>query len=457
MLQRVVLPQLGQTMEEGTIETWHKSEGDYVEKGEVLFDLTTDKATLEVQAFAEGVLKKILAGEGDVVPVNDVVALIGAEDDEVPEDLSELTGKKVPATKPPAQADAVGGGEATGEADAPAPAPQAAPAAAAASGPAPGRIFSSPRARKVAREKHVAVEALTGSGPNGRIIERDVLAHLESLEGISYTPAAAEAAFDEGVSLLDVAAVCESERVSEQDVRDAVESGKVTRATGGAAQTVQLSPMRRTIAERMTASKQSVPHFYLVGDVPMRQAVEFVGEYAAAHDLKVTPTALIVKAMGMALREHPAMNASFRDGSLTMHGACNVGVAVGVEDGLFVPVVRDADRRSLAQVAQDIRSLARTAREGGLRPDQYEGGCATVSNLGMFGVDFFQPIINPPESCILGVGAIQDKVVAVDGGIRIEPICTLSLAADHRVVDGVAAAQFFRTVREILADPSGIE
>ena len=454
MLQRVVLPQLGQTMEEGTIEKWHKEEGDYVEKGEVLFDLTTDKATLEVQAFAEGILKKILAPEGSVVPVNDVVALIGAEDDEVPDDLSELTGKKVPATKPPAQAESVGGGEATTE---PAEAPEA-PSAPQAAPARQGRIFSSPRARKVAEEKHVAIETLRGTGPNGRIIERDVQAYLESLEGLSYTPAAAEVAYEEGVSLVDVASVAGEGRITEDDVRQAIESGKVRRAaTGGQVQTVPLSPMRKTIAQRMTASKQNVPHFYLVGDVLMRDAVEYLAEYSVEHDAKVTATALIVKAMGMALSEHPNVNASYEGDSLTMHGSCNVGVAVSVEDGLFVPVVRDADRKSLLQIATDIRSLARAARDGKLTPDQYEGGCATVSNLGMFDVDFFQPIINPPESCILGVGAIKDKVVAVDGGIRIEPVCTFSMAADHRVVDGVAAAEFFRTVREIIADPSGLD
>jgi pyruvate dehydrogenase E2 component (dihydrolipoamide acetyltransferase) len=308
----------------------------------------------------------------------------------------------------------------------------------------------------VAKEEHVAVEALRGSGPNGRIIERDVRAYLESLEGISYTPAAAEVAFDEGVSLVDVAGVAGDERITEQDVRQAVESGQVRRAAAGQIQTVELSPMRQTIAQRMTASKQAVPHFYLVGDVRMREAVEFLEEYSQAHDKKVTATALIVKAMGMALAEHPQVNASFEDDSLTLHASCNVGVAVSVEDGLFVPVVRDADSKRLVQIASDIRSLAKTAREGRLVPEQYEGGSATVSNLGMFDVDFFQPIINPPESCILGVGSIKDEVVAVDGGIRIEPVCTFSLAADHRVVDGVAAAEFFRTVREIIADPSGL-
>jgi pyruvate dehydrogenase E2 component (dihydrolipoamide acetyltransferase) len=265
-------------------------------------------------------------------------------------------------------------------------------------------------------------------------------------------------AFQEGVSLVEVAGVSGEGRITEQDVRQAVESGKVRPAApGGGVQTVELSPMRRTIAERMTASKQNVPHFYLVGSVLVRDAMAFLDGYCQEHDAKVTVTAVIVKAMGMALSEHPAMNASFEDQSLTMHSGCNVGVAVSVDDGLFVPVVRDADGKSLVQIAADIRSLAKAAREGKLRPEQYEGGSVTVSNLGMFGVDFFQPIINPPESAILGVGTIKDQVVAVDGGIRIEPVCTLSLAADHRVVDGVAAAKFFRTVRELIADPSGMD
>jgi pyruvate dehydrogenase E2 component (dihydrolipoyllysine-residue acetyltransferase) len=452
MLTRIVLPQLGQTMEEGVVEKWYKSEGDDVRIGELLFDLTTDKATLEVEAFVGGVLMKVIVPDGATVPVNTVVAIIGDADDELPEDLDAFIGP------PPAPASRAA-------TPAQAPSAAAAPAVAAAAPafatpaltlPQVGGRFASPRAAKVAEELKIPVFAVTGSGPGGRIIERDVLAHAERLSAVAFTPAAEAVALAESVDLLAVAALVSGRRITEDDVRQALASGKVAAVRQSAGEVVALSAMRQTIAQRMTASKQTVPHFYLTGEVNMRASMAYLEEYNAGRESRVTLTALLIKAMGLALQEHPRVNAMFAGDSIVLNEHCNVGVAVAVDDGLFVPVIKDVEKRDLADIMQTLRDLAAGARSGRLTPEQYEGGSITLSNLGMFGVDFFQPIINPPEVCIVGAGAVKERVVVLDGEPAVEPTMLLSVAADHRVLDGVAAAEFFATVRELLEEASSL-
>jgi pyruvate dehydrogenase E2 component (dihydrolipoamide acetyltransferase) len=438
MLKRVFLPQLGQTMEEGTVEKWHKAEGEQVRKGEVLYELTTDKATLEVEAFASGVLKKILVEEGRTVPVNELIAVLGDEGDELPDDLSELRGGAAPAAAAEAQDAAIAAAR-------PAEA-QAAPEAA----PGQGRAFASPRARKVAEELKVPLEALRGSGPGGRVVERDVTDYAARLAETPHTPTAAALAHAEGLDLLQVAAGVDG-RVRRADVEAAVAAGGGRRE--GAAERIPLSAIRHTIAERMTASKRDVPHFYLVGDVAMGAALALLRELER-QGRKATVTALLVKAVGLVLAEHPRMNARFDGDAVVLNAERNVGVAVAVEDGLFVPVIRRADAKDLPAISAELRSLAEAAREGRLIPGQYEGGSITVSNLGMFGVTSFLPIINPPEACIIGVGAIANRVVATEeGGMRVEPMMSVSLSADHRVTDGAEAARFFQTLKGLLEAP----
>jgi len=439
MLHRVLLPQLGQTMDEGTIERWHKREGDRVQKGEVLYELTTDKATLEVEAFADGVLKKILVDEGRTVPVNDLIAIIGDEEDELPEDLRAFR----------AEAAAPGPGE-----EATSASTAAGPAVVEREAPAPGRVLASPRARKVAEEMHVPLEALAGSGPGGRIVERDVRAYLADLEGIRFTPAAARLAREAGVDLRRVAQRAGDRRVRKEDVLAAIESGLAGRPLPAPGERVPFTPMRRTIAERMTASKQTVPHFYLVGQVNMGAAMRLREEMAEAGHEKATVTALLVKAVALALRGHPRVNARLDGDAVVLNRESNVGVAVAVEDGLFVPVVRNADAKDLVAISAELKSLAETARAGKLIPEQYEGGSITISNLGTYGVDYFLPIINPPEACIIGVGAIADRVIPRDGSFFVEPIMQVSLSADHRIVNGAEAAEFFQTLRALLEEPS---
>ncbi|MHC4592284.1 MAG: dihydrolipoamide acetyltransferase family protein [Planctomycetota bacterium] len=440
MLHRVVLPQLGQTMEEGTVERWHKREGDSVRKGEVLYELTTDKATLEVEAFVEGILKRVLVEEGQTVPVNELIAIIGEENDELPEDLGQLGPRR------PTAAEAAPGTDA-----AEARASSAETMVAGSKG-----VVASPRARKMAREKEVPLEALRGSGPGGRVVERDVLDYLASLDGFRFTPAAAVRAYELGISLPEVAAGVGDRRVRTADVEAAAQSGvgRVPAARAGG-ERLPFTPMRRTIADRMTAAKQTVPHFYLVGEVMMRAATEFL-ERSGPQAGSTTPTALLVKAVAVALKKHPRVNARFDGDAVALNSECNVGVAVAVKDGLFVPVIRQADMKGLAEISSELKSLAELARAGKLTPDQYEGGSITVSNLGMYGVRYFLPIINPPESCIIGVGEIRDQVVASEGGVRVEPVVELSLSVDHRVIDGAEAAEFFRSLRNLLEAPDAL-
>jgi len=435
MLHRVLLPQLGQTMEEGTIERWHKREGDRVEKGEVLFELTTDKATLEVEAFASGVVKKLLAEEGQTVPVNELIAIIGDPEEELPADLGALAQERE-SEAPEREAGSERAAAGLSQARAPA---------------APGRLSASPRARKIAREAHVPLEALTGSGPAGRIVERDVLDYIAALRGVKATAAAVRLAWEKGVNIVELARSLGGRRVRKADVAAAAAApGK----KAPAARNEPFSPMRRTIAERMAESKRTVPHFYLTGKVRMGAAMELRRRISEECGRKVTVTALLVKAVALALRQHPRVNARLDGDCVAFNQACNVGVAVAVEDGLFVPVIRDADRKGLPEIATELRSLADTAREGKLTPAQYEGGSITVSNLGRYGVDSFLPIVNPPEACIIGVGAVREAVVAENGAIRIEQVMALSLSADHRVVNGAEAAEFLATLRELLEEPS---
>ncbi len=441
MLTRVFLPQLGQTMEEGTIEKWHKQEGERVEKGDVLFELTTDKATLEVEAVADGVLKMVLVPEGETAPVNTLVGVIGGEEEELTEEFLAEADEAAPS----APATDVAAPKEETE-------PTVAPVEHAAT---PAQQLASPRARKVAEELKVPVAVLQGSGPEGRVIERDVLAYAEKLDEVSVTPAAHELACQEGVDLVAVAAAIPGRRATVEDVEEAVRSGAGTRPAGEG-QRIPFTAMRNTIAHRMTTSKQQVPHFYLTGEILMRDAQKHAKTVAESSGQRVTVTAMLIKAVALGLQRHPRINARFDGDAAVLNSRCNVGVAVAVDDGLFVPVVKHADSKSLPQIAVELRDLAETARAGKLIPEQYEGGSITVSNLGMFGVDAFIPIINPPEACIIGVGRIKEDAIVADGGIRIESVMQISISADHRVVNGLEAAEFFRTIKELLEAPDQI-
>jgi pyruvate dehydrogenase E2 component (dihydrolipoamide acetyltransferase) len=423
MVTEVILPKLGQTMEEGTIVEWLKQEGDLVERGEALFTMESDKATLEVEAPKKGFLRKIIAPAGETVSVLSVVALITRSLDE---DISTYEAR-LQAASVPANLNLE------------------------TSRPVSGRIFASPRARKAAREGGVDLALLAGSGPNGRIVERDVLAYLE--ERPKATPVALRAAAAAGVDVATVPGSGVSGRVMKRDVLAAAPVGEPV------AETVPLAGPRRVIAERMATSAQTTARVTLVTEVDATTLVEVREKLKAtvADEWGFAPghSDLLGIITARALREFPYMNARLSaDGeAIERLPFVNLGMAVDTERGLLVPVVRGADRLGLRAFGTEFRTLVERARSSKSLPDDLSGGTFTVTNLGMYGVDEFTPIINLPEAAILGVGRIQAKPVVRDGQVVVREMLTLSLSFDHRLVDGAPAARFLQRIAQLVEEP----
>jgi len=459
MLKEVQMPKLGQTVEEATIDTWHKQEGDTVEKGDVLLEITTDKATLEVEAYVAGTLRKQLYDAGAVVPVNAVIAFVGDADDE----LTDAMVQEALAAAPAAAQAAAPAAEAPAPTPAATPTPAAAPAApqpaVAAPAPAPaaappGRLFASPRARKTAQERKVPLEVLRGSGPNGRIVEADVETHADQVAALRVSPTALEVAFQRCVDLTKVKGTGTDGRIMKEDAEAAPVAAAPASALAG--QLVPLTAMRRIVAERLTLSKTTTPHFYLTIDVDMTDLVAFRKQLNAAGGPKVSFNDLILRACVLAYAQVPEMNAAWADGAILYHSTLNIGLAVALDAGLIVPVVHDCQTKSLTQIAEASAALVEKARNKRLTPDEYEGGCMTISNLGMFGIETVAPIINPGEAAILGVGRIAPRPVVVDGGIFVRQMTTFVFACDHRLVDGAIGAKFIQLVQQALQDPQSL-
>jgi len=439
-MNKIVLPKLGQTMEEAVLENWHVKEGDTVASGDVIAEITTDKATLEVQSFHDGTVRKILAAEGETVPVNALIALIGAPDEEIPEEM--LKAASAPAPAPAAEKAQPAAAEApVATMTAAAPAPAAAPS---------GRVFVSPRARRISEAEKIPATILRGSGPNGRVVEKDVLAYRDRLAGLRFTPMARELARERGVDLLTVTGTGTDGRITREDVEAAAQ------ARPAAGRKEPLSAMRRIVAERMAQSKREIPHYYLTIEIDMTKAVEMRARLNASGEVRISFNDLIARAAAIAVREVPEINARWENDGILYKGSFNVGIAVGLDAGLIVPVVRDADRKSLADIARDSADLIERARSKKLTPDEYEGGSLTITNLGMFEIDNFVPVINPGEAVILGVGRIADRAVVIDGGIHVAKMMNITLSGDHRIVDGARAALFLRTAKELLENPDSL-
>ena len=413
MASEVKLPRLGQGMEAGTIVRWLKSEGEQVEKGEPLYEVDTEKVTQEVEAEASGVLLKIAVESGEV-PVGRTVAVIGEKGEEVtlqqeaPDKGAEASAEK-PAEAPAREVEREEGREAAAVA-AEVEAAEAAPAAAPTNG---GRIKASPLARRMARERGIELSALTGTGPDGRIVAEDV----ERFEAAPPARAAAP-----------------------------VPTGEV--------ESVPLTSVRKTIARRLTEAWQ-VPVFELTVSADMTRANALVeGVRELDPEVRVTVTDLLVKLCAQALVRHPDVNVQFTEDALLRLPSANVGIAVAAPKGLVVPVVHGAERLSLAEVARVRADVVGRSREGKLRREDLEGGTFTISNLGMFDVERFVAVLNPPEAAILAVAATEDRVVAVGGEPAVRPMMTMTLTVDHRAVDGAPAAEFLRTVRAFVEEPA---
>jgi pyruvate dehydrogenase E2 component (dihydrolipoamide acetyltransferase) len=430
MITEVILPKLGQTMYEGTIVEWFKGEGDPVERGDVLFTFESDKAMLEVEATARGFLRKILVPEGQAVPALTVVAIMTRNAND---NIAEYQVTRKPKALEPAAELA---------------APETVQAA--------GRILASPRARKTAREKGVDLALVTGTGPSGRIVEKDVMAFLASRPRA--TPVATKTAEALGVDLAAVSGSGVSGRVMKADVEGAARPPAPPQEMP-AIESVPLTGLRRIIAERMAASHDATARITLVTEADATAFVE------ARKAIRATVTEewgfapgyndLLALVVARALREFPYMNARLSaDGSaIERLPTVNLGMAVDTERGLLVPVIRDADRKGLRALGAEFRALAERARVGKSLPDDLTGGTFTITNLGMYDVDAFTPIINLPEAAILGAGRIQPKAVVRNGQIVARQMWTLSLVFDHRLVDGAPAARFLQRIKQLIENP----
>jgi len=444
MASKILLPKLGQTMEEGVIVEWLKKEGDPVARGDVLFQLESDKAVLEVESKAKGVLRKILVDKGVKVPVLTLVAIVGEPD----EDISALLGDQAPAA-----------GAATAQ-----PAAEALVAAEATPAAAPtverGRIFASPRARKAATDKGVDLALVAGSGPEGRIIEKDVLAYAASQPAA--TPLARKLAQELGVPLGQVAA--SGERVTAAQVRaGAAPAAPAAPAAAPApmrpaeGQVTPLAGVRAIIADRMATSAHTTAPVTLQSVVDATDLVALREQLkdALAKELgfNVGYNDLLALIVARCLREFPYMNVRLEAGGIRQLDEVNIGLAVDQERGLIVPVIRGADRMGLKDLAVQFRELVARAREGKALPDDLTGGTFTITNLGMYGVDQFTPIINLPECARLGVGRIRPEAAVVNGQVAVRPRMWLSLPFDHRLVDGAPAARFLQGIMRYIEQP----
>ncbi len=418
MASRVVMPKLTDTMEEGVVLKWKKEEGDKVSAGDVLAEIETDKAVMDLEAFASGVLRKLLAKEGETVPSGALIAVIGEPDEDIEEAISETSG----AGSPEAAEAKAAAKPATAEAK---PAPAVPPAKEAptkeaepkkaATKAAPVKeaeveereeIKASPRARALARERGIELSTLKGSGPGGRIVEQDVL------------------------------------------------GAKATNTARSRAATEKpLSQMRKAIARTTTSSKAPVPHFYVTSDIDMGEAVRFRQQYKQARAEHPSVTDMILKAVALALQKHPEINVSYAGDVLRQHGRIDLGMAVGLDDGLITPVIRDCESKSLGQIATESKRLAERARKRQLSPEEYTGSTFSVSNLGMYDVDSFIAVLTPPEAAALAVGSIREEPVVSGSRVKLGRRMRVTLSCDHRALDGLQAATFLKEVKRILEHP----
>lgn len=444
MATEIYLVKVGMSMTEGVVEEWYIADGDKVETGELLYRLETEKVNLDVDAEATGIVKHLVA-EGVTMEPGDVVGYIFAEDEEIPADLSALSGGAAAAPEPAAAA-------------APAAPAPAAETSAAATG---GRVFASPAARRLSRELGVDYTTLTGSGPGGRIVEADVQAAAATAApgGGPSSPLARKLARELGVDLNQVNGTGPGGRITKEDVERAAAAPPAAApaaAPSAPAGTVPVKGMRKTIAERMHDSLQSMAQLTMDMDVNMDDAIKLRNQLVeewADEGIKPTYTDLVIRAAARALEKHPLMNASWGDQEITLHSDIHIGMAVALEEGLIVPVVKNAAAISVKQLAEESTRLANAVRDGNVALDDMQGGTFTVSALGMFGVDAFTPIINAPQAGILGVNRIRDDV-AWEGDRPVKTqVMRLSLTWDHRVLDGGPAALFLSEIKNLLESP----
>ncbi|MBQ1081837.1 dihydrolipoamide acetyltransferase family protein [Nocardiopsis sp. B62] len=422
-MSEIHMPRLSDTMEEGVISTWVKKVGDKVASGDVLVEIETDKAVMEFEAYEDGFLVKQNVSEGDTVPIGEVIGFIADSPDAVPEETAAPAAPASEAAEEPKE-------EAKEEAK---PEQSAEPAPAAES--TGERPRTSPLARRLAKEYGLDITRIQGSGPKGRIVRADIEAAAKD----------GSAAQDSQAPAASAPAPAAQAAPAQDDVRGSEE--------------VKTSNVRKVIARRLTESKQTVPHFYLRRTIDAEALKAFRGQInqqLSSTGVKVSFNDLIVKACATALKLHPEVNTSWINDTLVQHHRVNVGVAVAVDAGLVVPVLHDTDKATLSEISTRTRELAGKARDNKLKPQEMSGGTFSVSNLGMFGIDSFSAVINPPEAAILAVGAMRPEAVVVDGEVAVRNRIALELSVDHRAVDGAVGAAYLKELAEILEEPMRI-
>lgn len=467
MAKEVIMPALGMAQETGTLLAWHKQAGDTLTKGEPLMTVATDKTDVEIEANASGILTQVTAKVGDEVPVGQVIALIMTQEEFAKAaangQKAEARGQKPEGSGQKAEA---GAQKAVSQ---PVVVAQATPVAArlaaehgvdlglvkagssgkiqkedvlaylaardkAAAQPLPGRVLASPKARRLAQEQNIDLATLQGSGPDGAVLAEDVVNAAKSVPALPLTP-------------------------SVQPVAPVVETPLAPSPLSGAtppANVFTMSRPWRIMAQRLQQSWTTVPHFYLEREANASQLVRWREQVQVRTQVKITYTDLLVKLVAAALRKHPRVNASWIDENIVLNADVNVGLAVAVEEGLLVPVVPQADQLGLSAIAKRRTEVVERAQAGKLTPADLSGGTFTISNLGMYGIDAFNAIVNPPQAAILAVGRIADRVVPVNGQPGVQPMTTLTLSCDHRVVDGARAAQFMQTLVASIEDPLSV-
>ncbi|NQX90692.1 MAG: pyruvate dehydrogenase complex dihydrolipoamide acetyltransferase [Flavobacteriales bacterium] len=424
MAEIIRMPKLSDTMTEGVVAEWHKNIGDKVESGELLAEIETDKATMEFESFYDGVLLHIGIQKGETADVDALLCILGDEGEDISAILKEAESapaaapaeEKPAATPAPQQAASI-----PSPAPAPTPAPTPVPAPAAVAAPSSnGRLKASPLAKKMAEDKGIDLSTVAGSGDHGRIVKRDIE---------NYTaPAAAPAAAPLSITPMTVAG---QEGFTDERV----------------------SQMRKTISRRLGESKFSAPHFYLTVSIDMDNAVAARKQVNARDDVRISFNDMVIKAAAAALKKHPAVNASWMEDHIRYNHHVHIGVAVAVPDGLLVPVVKFADSKPMSFINAEVRELAGKAKSKKLQPDEMTGNTFTISNLGMFGIEEFTAIINPPDSCIMAVGGINQVPVVKNGEVKVGNVMKVTLSCDHRVVDGATGASFLQDFKAMLENP----
>ena len=447
------MPKMSDTMTEGTIATWLKKVGDKVKSGDVLAEVETDKATMELENYEDGTLLYIGPKDGEAVAVDGVLAIIGEEGADVQALLGGQSGGSAapaPAAAPAAPAPAAAPVAAPVPAAPAVVAPAAAPAASATAVAAPAgtRLLASPLAKRIAKDKGIDLNSVKGSGENGRIVSRD----LENTQ-----PAAAPATASAPAA--PAAAVPSPAEIPSEYIKAALPEAAEAKPPTTSAISAQdytdtpVSQMRKVIARRLSESLFTAPHFYLTMEILMDRAMEVRTQLNTLSPIKLSFNDLVIKAAAVALKQHPAINSSWLGDKIRQNKVVNIGVAVAVDEGLLVPVVRNADGKGLSAIAAEVKELAGKAKSKKLQPAEWEGSTFTISNLGMFGIDEFTAIINTPDACILAVGGIKQTAVVRDGQLAVGNVMKVTLSCDHRVVDGATGAAFLQTLKSLLEDP----